>query len=69
MEIFSSVREFFGIPAARDTSDKTEVEPNDDGPLIAHRRRDGTIIRYEASESLLKAAALAAGRVPPPDLR
>lgn len=70
MAIFTSVRDFFGISMIQDSTDKEKDEADDDeGPLIAHRRPDGTIIRYEASESLLKAAASAAGRVPPPDLR
>ncbi len=70
MAIFNSVRDFFGISTTQDAKDKAKSETDDDeGPLIAHRRPDGTIIRYEASESLLKAAASAAGRVPPPDLR
>lgn len=70
MAIFTSVRDFFGISTTQDIADKDNTKADDDeGPLIAHRRPDGTIIRYEASESLLKAASSAAGRVPPPDLR
>jgi len=68
MEFLASVRDFFGLMTANNVDEKTETD-DDDGPLIAHRRPDGTIIRYEASESLLKAAASAAGSVPPPDLR
>ncbi|MGI9489794.1 MAG: hypothetical protein ACR2RF_28700 [Geminicoccaceae bacterium] len=70
MAIFTTVREFFGFLITPDIMEEDEVKADDnDGPLIAHRHPDGTIIRYEASESLLKAAALAAGSVPPPDLR
>lgn len=68
MKVLSNIWELFGFRTSRDAADEAESEAFDEGPLIAHRRPDGTVIRYEASESLLKAAALAAGRVPPPDL-
>lgn len=67
MNLYACLREMLGIGAQTDERDDESRHQPDDGVfLIRHRNPDGTV-SYEATEELMKAAALAASRVPPPD--
>ncbi len=67
MNLYACLCEMFGIDTQTDERDSNDRRHPDDGVfLIRHRNPDGTV-SYEATEELMKAAALAASRVPPPD--
>lgn len=67
MSLYARILDAFGVAKEPDTDTGTEAKiREDDVFLIRHRNPDGTV-SYEATEDLMKAAAQAASRVPPPD--
>lgn len=66
MKLYARLREVFGIAPQHGETKRTTPQSSEEGAfLIRHHNPDGTI-SYEPTEKLMKAAALAASRVPPP---